>query len=157
VRCSSIKYNSKVRLGRGFTLNELRGAGLTKQFAQTIGIAVDHRRKNRSEGPLAENIARLKQYKAQLILWPKRKESQKHPRKANEASPEERDKATQFTGELLPIRHKEECVKAQVLEPMGKGSAYVTLRRARADLKYAGMRKKRAAAREEKAKLKKKD
>ena len=33
------KYNSKLRYGRGFTLQEIKAAGLTKQFAQTIGIA----------------------------------------------------------------------------------------------------------------------
>jgi len=152
-----VRYNAKVRLGRGFTLEELKGAGLTKAFAQTIGVAVDHRRKNKSEGPLAENIARLKKYQAQLILWPKRRETPKHPRKANEASHEERSKTEQFTGELLPITHKDVRVKAQVVEPMGKGSAFVTLRRARADAKYIGRRKKRAEAREEKEKLKKKD
>jgi large subunit ribosomal protein L13e len=134
-----------------------QGAGLTKKFAQTIGVSVDHRRKNKSEGPLAENIARLKQYKAQLVLWPKRKESKNHPRKAIEAAPEDREKATQLAGALLPIQQKVVRVKAQVVEPMGKGSAFVTLRRARADEKYAGARKKRAAIREEKDKLKKKD
>ncbi|ELR17239.1 ribosomal protein L13e, putative [Acanthamoeba castellanii str. Neff] len=157
VHCPTIKYNTKLRLGRGFTLEELRGAGITKRFAQTIGISVDHRRKNKSEGPLADNINRLKQYKAQLVLWPKRKESKKHPRKADEAAPEDREKATQLTGAVLPVKQKEVRVKAQVVEPMGKGSAFVTLRRARADAKYIGIRKKKALAREEKAKLKKKD
>ena len=139
------------------SLLSFQGAGITKRFAQTIGISVDHRRKNKSEGPLADNINRLKQYKAQLVLWPKRKESKKHPRKADEAAPEDREKATQLTGAVLPVKQKEVRVKAQVVEPMGKGSAFVTLRRARADAKYIGIRKKKALAREEKAKLKKKD
>ena len=157
VHCPTIKYNTKLRLGRGFTLEELRGAGITKKYAQTIGISVDHRRKNKSEGPLADNINRLKQYKAQLILWPKRKESKKHPRKADEAAPEDREKVTQLTGAVLPIKQKVTRVEAQVVAPMGKGSAFVTLRRAKADARYIGIRKKKALAREEKAKLKKKD
>jgi len=158
VHCPTVRYNSKRRLGRGFTLTEVRGAGLTKQFAQTIGIAVDYRRRNRSEGAYNENVRRLKQYRSQLILWPKRKENKNHPRKSFEAAPEDREKATQHQGALLPFKtYKGSVVSSQKLRPMGKGSAYVTLRRARADEKYLGLRKKRAAAKLEKEKLKKKD
>lgn len=32
------------KLGRGFSLLELKEAGLNAKFAKTIGIAVDHRR-----------------------------------------------------------------------------------------------------------------
>lgn len=46
VRCSTRRYNMKVRAGRGFSLDEVRGAGLNPQYARTIGIAVDHRRRN---------------------------------------------------------------------------------------------------------------
>ena len=35
----------KQRAGRGFTLEEVKAAGLSKKFARTIGIAVDHRRR----------------------------------------------------------------------------------------------------------------
>jgi large subunit ribosomal protein L13e len=48
VRCPTIRYNTKVRLGRGFTLEELKAAGLTKYEAKSLGIAVDFRRVNRS-------------------------------------------------------------------------------------------------------------
>lgn len=48
VRCPTIRYNKKVRAGRGFTLEELKGAGLTKYEARSTGIAVDYRRVNRS-------------------------------------------------------------------------------------------------------------
>ena len=43
------KYNSKTRYGRGFTLQEIKTAGLTRKFARTVGITVDHRRQNTSE------------------------------------------------------------------------------------------------------------
>lgn len=49
VRGQTKRYNTKVRAGRGFTLDELKAAGIPAKFAQTVGIAVDHRRKNRSE------------------------------------------------------------------------------------------------------------
>ena len=52
VRGQTKRYNTKVRAGRGFTLDELKTAGIPAKFAQTVGIAVDHRRKNRSEESL---------------------------------------------------------------------------------------------------------
>ena len=45
VHCPTYKYNVKARAGKGFTLEELKAAGLSKKYAQTIGIAVDHRRR----------------------------------------------------------------------------------------------------------------
>jgi large subunit ribosomal protein L13e len=50
------KYNSKLRYGRGFTLQEIKKAGLTPKFARTIGIAVDHRRQDTSEESLQMNV-----------------------------------------------------------------------------------------------------
>lgn len=60
VRCQTIRYNTKVRAGRGFTLEELREAGVNPKTAPTIGIAVDHRRTNKSVESLQQNVARLK-------------------------------------------------------------------------------------------------
>jgi len=48
VHCPTIRYNSKLRLGRGFTLEELKAAGFSKYEAKSLGIAVDYRRTNRS-------------------------------------------------------------------------------------------------------------
>merc|ERR1712107_920914 len=39
VSCPTYKYNLKQRAGRGFTLEEIKAAGLSKKFARTIGIA----------------------------------------------------------------------------------------------------------------------
>lgn len=64
------RYSSKVRIGRGFTLAELKEAGLTGAFAQTVGIAVDHRRHNKNSETMAANVARLNEYKKKLILFP---------------------------------------------------------------------------------------
>ena len=60
VRCQTVRYNNKVRAGRGFTLEELREAGVNVKLAPTIGIAVDHRRTNKSAESLQQNVARLK-------------------------------------------------------------------------------------------------
>uniref|UniRef100_A0A914MV41 Large ribosomal subunit protein eL13 n=1 Tax=Meloidogyne incognita TaxID=6306 RepID=A0A914MV41_MELIC len=48
VHCPTIRYNSKLRLGHGFTLEELKAAGFNKYEAKSLGIAVDYRRTNRS-------------------------------------------------------------------------------------------------------------
>ena len=72
VRCQTARYNRRVRAGRGFTLEELKQAGINRQLAKTIGIAVDARRTNRSVATLMANVDRLKQYKAQLILFPRK-------------------------------------------------------------------------------------
>lgn len=48
VRCPTIRYNNKVRLGRGFTKAELKAADISVVTAKQLGIAVDHRRVNRS-------------------------------------------------------------------------------------------------------------
>merc|ERR550532_2165723 len=56
VRCPTLKYNRRVRAVRGFTLDELKGAGLNKKVAMTIGISVDYRRRNSSVESLQQNI-----------------------------------------------------------------------------------------------------
>ncbi|KAF4595488.1 60S ribosomal protein L13 [Ophiocordyceps camponoti-floridani] len=72
VRCPTIKYNRRLREGRGFTLAELKEAGISRHVAPTIGIAVDHRRQNLSEESLNTNVNRLKSYKEKLILLPRK-------------------------------------------------------------------------------------
>ncbi|XP_035826026.1 60S ribosomal protein L13, partial [Aplysia californica] len=72
VRCPTFKYNTKVRLGRGFTLDELKAAGINKKTARTIGISVDFRRRNLSMESLQQNVQRLKEYKSKLIVFPRK-------------------------------------------------------------------------------------
>jgi large subunit ribosomal protein L13e len=55
----------------GFTLAEIKAAGLGVAFAQSIGIAVDHRRKNRSQESLDLNRSRLQAYVGKLVLYPR--------------------------------------------------------------------------------------
>ena len=70
VSCPTIRYNMKKRLGRGFTPEELKAANLNPRYAATIGIRVDHRRKNVSEEGLGVNVQRLKTYTSKLVLFP---------------------------------------------------------------------------------------
>jgi large subunit ribosomal protein L13e len=60
----------KVRAGRGFSVEELAAAGVNIHLARTIGIAVDHRRKNRSTESFEANVQKLKEYKAALVVMP---------------------------------------------------------------------------------------
>ena len=71
IRCPTLKYNTKQREGRGFTLQELKSAGIGRNYARTVGLSVDHRRKNRSEEGLVLNAQRLKTYMSRVKLIPK--------------------------------------------------------------------------------------
>lgn len=143
VRCQTYKYKSRVRAGRGFTLDEIKAAGVGKQEARSIGISVDHRRKNRSVESLQQNVQRLKEYRSKLILFPK-KASQ--PKKGD-ASEEEQKLATQLTGNLVmpisTVAHKSEKSRAVTADDK-KFSPFMALRTARANKRMAGKRAKRA-------------
>jgi hypothetical protein len=54
-----------------FYFNCYQAAGLNKKYAKTIGVAVDHRRRNKSAESLQVNSQRLKLYKSKLILFPR--------------------------------------------------------------------------------------
>jgi len=155
VRCSSIKYNMRTKLGRGFTLQELKVAGINKRAARGIGVAVDHRRRNKSEQSLRDNVQLLKQYKARVILFPRK--PNKKPKHANEVTPAEFAKAIQLNAPLVGLHAGKFRGQARPVDADAKQhSAYVTLRKARADARLIGVRKARAQKKEEKAKLAKK-
>lgn len=70
VQGQTIRYCSKTKKGRGFSLQEIKQAGLTAQFARTIGISVDHRRRNKSAETLQRNVKELEFYKSKLSVYP---------------------------------------------------------------------------------------
>ena len=71
VRCQTIRYCHRPKLGRGFTLAEIKAVGLGVQFARSVGITIDHRRKNRSQEAFDTNKARLTNYLSKLVLYPR--------------------------------------------------------------------------------------
>ena len=71
VRCQTIRYNHRPRIGRGFTLEEIRAVGLGVQFARSVGISVDHRRKNRCQESFEQNKQRLQNYVNKLVILPR--------------------------------------------------------------------------------------
>jgi large subunit ribosomal protein L13e len=72
VRAQTVRYNRKLREGRGFTLAELKAAGIGRKEAKGVGIVVDHRRRNLSEEGKLVNVERLKAYKQRLIVFPRK-------------------------------------------------------------------------------------
>jgi large subunit ribosomal protein L13e len=75
VHCPTQRYNAKVRVGRGFTLEELKGAGITKAQARAKGVAIDYRRRNKSKESLDVNVQRLKAYLARVVVNPKKEQA----------------------------------------------------------------------------------
>lgn len=78
VRGQTNKYNTKIKLGRGFTEQELKKAGINSiNFARSIGISVDQRRKDTSKESQDSNVKRLQDYLHKIILFPKKKAEKK--------------------------------------------------------------------------------
>lgn len=141
VQCPTFKYNAKARLGRGFTLQELATAQVSKRVARSIGISVDHRRRNRSSEALERNVARLKKYLAHLIVFPKKAGK---PKKG-EASSAEIAVATQHKGVIYPIKKAENVVSYVPKAQMDCGmQAYKMLQKARGDKKNLAYRIKKS-------------
>jgi large subunit ribosomal protein L13e len=75
VHCPTQRYNAKIRAGRGFTLEELKAAGVTVAQAKSKGVAVDFRRRNKSKESLDLNAQRLKSYLARVVVNPKKEQA----------------------------------------------------------------------------------
>lgn len=140
VHCPTQKYNSKVKLGRGFTLEELKGAGIEPKFAQTVGIAVDHRRTNKCAESLTTNVDRLKEYKEKLILFPRRLKRVKNGDSDKAATSD----AQQLVGDVMPVPATASAVSfVAITEEMKAVKAYGQLREARNEKRLMGKRLKR--------------
>lgn len=149
VHGQTLKYNMKVRAGRGFSLEELKAAGIPKKLAPTIGIAVDHRRRNRSLEGLQRNVQRIKTYKAKLVIFPRVAKKVK----AGDSSAEELASATQVQGPYLPIVREQPAIElVKPTDEMKSFNAYGKLRIERTNARHVGVRLKRAAEAEKEEK-----
>jgi large subunit ribosomal protein L13e len=127
VHCPTQRYSSKQRLGRGFTLAELKTAGLNASYAMTVGIAVDYRRTNACQDSLDRNVARLEEYKKNLVVL----------KKKGDAAPE----GIISRGSIQPIvKPAHSVVVEPVTEAMKEFNAFTTMRVARKESKVAGYR-----------------
>ena len=78
VRGQTNKYNTKRRLGRGFTKKEIENAGLRGlSYVRSLGIAVDLKRKDTCKETLDLNTKRIKDYISRIILYPRKKPDKK--------------------------------------------------------------------------------
>ncbi|PGH11451.1 hypothetical protein AJ80_07131 [Polytolypa hystricis UAMH7299] len=160
VRCPTVKYNSRVRAGRGFTLQELKEAGIPKKLARTIGIAVDHRRINASTESLVPNVDRLKAYKARLILFPRRSGQHKQLDGSAEEVKAVQGAYAKNVSSLFPIVDAARANAVSEISrsdlPEGEKAAYRRLRDARSEARMLGVREKRAKAKADEAESAKK-
>jgi large subunit ribosomal protein L13e len=142
VRCPTFRYNVKQRVGRGFSLEELKTAGISKNMAKTIGITVDHRRRNKSVESLQINAHRLKEYQSKLILFPIKASK---PRKGD-ASEEDMKKAAQLAGQVMPVASRDlKRIRAmEVTDELKNFKAFNAIRQSRAVARLWGIRAKKA-------------
>jgi len=151
VHCQTIKYNQKIRAGRGFTLDELLAAKIPRKVASTIGIAVDHRRKNRSEENFQANVSRLKLYRSKLVIFPRKPSSQRV--KKGDATAEERKAVSQVTDKQtlavsLPVKRPK---ARKIAKDERERTVSSVLRKSLTDGKLWGAREQRAKKKAEKA------
>lgn len=152
VRSQTIKYNQKIRGGRGFSLDELEAAKIPRKFAPTIGISVDHRRKNRSEEAFQANVARLKNYRSKLVIFPRKPTSQRA--KKGDATAEERKAAYEqnVSRNVLPVSLPTRRIQARkITKEEQSRTVTAVLRKALTDGKLWGVREQRAKKKAEAA------
>jgi len=159
VQACSQRYNMKSRVGKGFSLMELKAAGVTASYARTIGVAVDHKRRNHSEEGLSRNTIRLKEYLAKLILFPLKggkKATKQGP--VAVASTEQLKAVQQVTDKsVLPlVKADSHEVPRDVTKEEKTRQIYNYLRAKNRDEKFVGIRLARKT-RKEKAEAAKKD
>eukprot|EP01129_Flabellula_baltica_P005505 TRINITY_DN1_c0_g2_i1.p1 TRINITY_DN1_c0_g2~~TRINITY_DN1_c0_g2_i1.p1 ORF type:complete len:205 (+),score=60.81 TRINITY_DN1_c0_g2_i1:96-710(+) len=134
VRCPTTRHNTKVKLGRGFTLDELKAAGISAKLAPTVGIAVDYRRKNGSTETFNGNVQRLKLYQSKLVVFPRRADRIK----AGDAQPAETENVVQQTTALAFTQPKPKNRGRVITEEEKQTSAYLTLRKVRKEHRRVG-------------------
>ncbi|KAL5120721.1 60S ribosomal protein L13 [Pleosporales sp. CAS-2024a] len=158
VRCPTVKYNRRVRAGRGFSLVELKAAGIPRKFARTIGISVDPRRQNLSEEGLKANVERLQEYRKRLILFPRRNGKTKQGDASAEdvKSAKSAENIVASAAAALPIKNTVTFEEGAIGDYKGEENAYRKLRDARSEARLVGVREKRAKAKAEEAESKKK-
>ena len=148
VRGTTIRFNNKTRQGKGFSLAEIKAAGLSAAFARSIGIAVDARRQNRSQESLDLNKARLTAYLQRVVLYPRHEK--KYVTKAKGGiindTPKENQQVsdTAVVNTKLPLVKRVKAVSAAELAKLKTQGAFRTLRQEWANKRNQGKRNKKA-------------
>jgi len=144
VRGQTVRYNSKIRQGRGFSLGELKEAGVTRKAALRLGIIVDHRRRNLSEEGKKLNVERLLAYNQRLIIFPRKANK---PKKGDSSGGDLTANTTRTQVALSnPYVHEE---PRKITDEEREFQAYRALRDGRAQARHEGKRKIRAQKKKE--------
>jgi large subunit ribosomal protein L13e len=143
VRGQTLKYKTKVRFGRGFSLSELKEAKVNKHEARGLGIAIDYRRRNLSKEGQDINTKRLKAYLSKLVLFP-RKASSKRIRKG-EATKEQRKAAFTTLSVFPATQHiaSSSVAPRKITKDELQENVVAKLRKERTDALLWGRREKR--------------
>lgn len=138
----TFRYSGQKRLGRGFSLEEIKKVGLNADFARTIGISVDHRRTNKSVESLQRNVQILKAYLDKLILLPKNPKAPKKGRNGVLSDATDTSNLVQNTHQtVVPLKTQALREKpSKVLPEMNQFRAHKQLRLERTNQKWAGKR-----------------
>merc|ERR1711966_366020 len=109
-----------------------------------MGIAVDHRRRNRCQESLDLNTQRLKEYQSKLVVFPRRAGQ---PKKGDCTDAAALKAAVQNRARnVVPLPTASTEVETGKITPeMQSFKAFFTLRTERANVKYYGPRQKRIA------------
>ncbi|XP_053204093.1 60S ribosomal protein L13-like [Panonychus citri] len=141
VSCPTMRYNIKKRLGRGFSITELKAVGMSVGYARSIGISVDPRRKNKSNESVESNIHRLKVYKNRLQIVSRPGKKNKKPAGA----PEVDKLTTTIRGKIMPLKAKRITITRRVVDKrMAKFKPFQLTRMARKKERLVGYREKKA-------------
>eukprot|EP00920_Eleutheroschizon_duboscqi_P041880 GHVT01100537.1.p1 GENE.GHVT01100537.1~~GHVT01100537.1.p1 ORF type:complete len:165 (+),score=7.14 GHVT01100537.1:618-1112(+) len=127
----------------------VQGVGLSRRAARTIGVAVDHRRRNRSAESLTLNTERLKTYLSKLVMFPRKSKAKKgHGGIPADTPRKDISNVTQLPIlQAMPIERPSMKIPARAItEEERKFRAYGALRRARRDAHNVGKRKTEEAA-----------
>merc|ERR1711907_145200 len=143
------RYNVKVRVGRGFSLAEIKAAKLSKREARSLGVAVDHRRRNKSVEGMEANVQRLREYRSKLVVFPKHA---KHAKKGWVDTSAADTVVEQVTGKVMSDLPKAKKPKARAITAEEAGAHTVRMLKAvRNDARLAGYREVQRKAKAEKA------
>ena len=133
VRGQTRRYNNKQKLGRGFTLNELKQAGIHGvNYARSLGVVIDRRRKDTNAETQKLNADRIKEYLNKMILYP-RKVVAKKPQKKEATVDQVKFSETQpqnTTKSIIALPKSESAFSFTEITPnMQKEIVYKTLRK----------------------------
>lgn len=139
VSCPTMRYSIKKRLGRGFSISELKAVGMSVGYARSIGVAVDPRRKNKSHESVESNIHRLKVYKNRLQIVSR-------PGKGKKATaPEVQKLSTSIRGTIMPLKPKKITITKKIVDKkLANFKAYQLARMSRRKATLVGYREKKA-------------